>query len=358
MREALDYLWRTFAIHPHAAMHVGAHEGQERDIYRDFGAEHVAFVEALPSVYERLKRNLAGYDRFEAVQAVCAERDGENVTFHVASNEESSSLLTMSKHKDFYPDIVEEGTFSTTTTTVDALVADRFAGIDFNMLVLDTQGAELRVLRGAEHLLGRVDAVFTEVSEVPLYEGSCTLSDLIAFFTPLGFGLKWLNINPTMFGDGLFVRNDRPSSVPAIDTYGCNVALGAQTRQSSYAPFVVPGTSAVNGKRTGGFGFHTELDDRPWFEVDLGQAQPVDEILVLNRLDVCAYRANSLQVLVRGHGGDWEMVHDRQGRPFGGVDGRPLRIAIDGRLVREVRMQLTEPGFLHLDQVEIYAPEP
>jgi hypothetical protein len=50
------------------------------------------------------------------------------------------------------------------------------------------------------------------------------------------------------------------------------------------------------------------------------------------------------------------MRHGRQrGAPFGGADGNPARISLNGASARFVRIELPSGGYLHLDQVEVFA---
>ena len=79
------------------------------------------------------------------------------------------------------------------------------------MLVLDTQGAEMDVLRGGVRFIESCQAMFLEVSEEPLYEGGCTLDELMAMLKPFHFGLKWLKMSQWKTGDALFVRNTIPT---------------------------------------------------------------------------------------------------------------------------------------------------
>lgn len=360
MQEAFDYLTRTFGVSVRNILNIGAHEGQERNIFKKYCLGKVVFVEAIPAVYQRLSKNIEGYTNFHAVNAVCADQDNKIVNFNIASNEESSSLLDFSKHKEFYPNIKFNSTLEMKAITVDTLISNKFPDTKFNVLVLDTQGAELMVLRGALNSISEVDAIYTEVSETPLYEGSCTLIDLIKFLEPRGFGLKWLKINPHMFGDGLFVRNDlKTRSAPIIETSGRNIAIGKPAKQSSLSAYSKPNDAcgAVSGVRTGRFNFCTELEDNPWWEVDLGALHEIFEILIFNRIDVAAYRASKLKIYISNDGDTWSLVHDQAGRTFGGADGHPLRVRLNKTPARIVRLQLEGREYFHLDQVEIYSTD-
>ena len=50
-----------------------------------------------------------------------------------------------------------------------------------------------------------------------------------------------------------------------------------------------------DGVKDGGPGFHTEKQDQPWWQVDLGTPQPVARVVIWNRTE-CAERASRLQV--------------------------------------------------------------
>ncbi|MGQ9573879.1 MAG: HzsA-related protein [Thermoguttaceae bacterium] len=126
---------------------------------------------------------------------------------------------------------------------------------------------------------------------------------------------------------------------------------------------------AVDGVKNGRYGFHTSLEPNPWWQVDLGRAEPIGRIVVYNRLDYAPglRNADSLVILVSEDGRSWTKVYQNQGRPFGGAtDGRPLVVDFQARppagmksvQARFVRIQLAspEPVFFHLDEVEIYGP--
>ena len=222
------------------------------------------------------------------------------------------------------------------------------------MLVMDVQGAELIVLQGALKTLEQCDAVYLEVSEAPLYEGGCTLEQLIAFLKPLGFRIKWLELNSLNWGNAFFVHGGKNMATLAPPP-GPNLALGRTTRQSSVYP--ADPSNPVDGAISGRFGFHTDWEQKPWWEVDLDVSQALQELRIFNRGDACQIRARSLQVLLSDDTQNWRVVYERGGLPFGMPGrnaGRPLQINVHGQSARYVRLQLAEAEFFHLDEVEVY----
>lgn len=148
------------------------------------------------------------------------------------------------------------------------------------------------------------------------------------------------------------------TSVPAVTTTGGptpgvsgNLALRRPTRISSKYTAATTGDGGVDGKREG-YGFHTDLEANPWWEVDLQQVAALSEIRIYNRPDV-PDRARTLGVWVTADGSNWQQIYSHNGSVWG-ADGRPLTIAANGARARWVRIGLTERNYLHLDEIEVY----
>lgn len=106
---------------------------------------------------------------------------------------------------------------------------------------------------------------------------------------------------------------------------------------------------AVDGDIRDGFGFHTGEDDRPFWQVDLGRSQPLGRIVIHNRHQ--PERAARLQVLLSDDGAQWRTVYDHNGQPT------PLiECALERAAARYVRLQLPRRGYLHLAEVQVFAP--
>jgi hypothetical protein len=68
-----------------------------------------------------------------------------------------------------------------------------------------------------------------------------------------------------------------------------NVAKGKTATQSSLSDWSTfeGANGAISGNKTGGFGFHAQCEDNPWWMVDLEKMYEISEIVVFNRLDAC-----------------------------------------------------------------------
>ena len=113
---------------------------------------------------------------------------------------------------------------------------------------------------------------------------------------------------------------------------------------------------AVDGRITGKWGFHTENEENPWWQVDLSEPTAIGRIVVYNRCDSgCEGRAARMMVLLSADGKQFRQVYQHNGTVFlGKVDGKPLRIELDGQEARYVRLQLPAKSYFHLDEVQIY----
>jgi hypothetical protein len=143
-----------------------------------------------------------------------------------------------------------------------------------------------------------------------------------------------------------------------------NVALNKPSWQSSvFEPEVVePAPSRTagggnNGMRSGLYGFHTRIEPRPWWIVDLLGSHRIAEIHIYNRRDdpAVAARANELDVLASDDGRNWIGLGSYAGPAPFGLDGTPLVVQGNSAAsFRFILLRLRSTTCLHLDEVEVY----
>jgi len=93
----------------------------------------------------------------------------------------SNSLLKPIKHLDQYPSIQ-----FTTTEEVEVRPLDEITShllTRGNLLVMDVQGFELEVLKGATQTLNQIDYIYTEVNRDEVYENCARVEQLDEFLT-------------------------------------------------------------------------------------------------------------------------------------------------------------------------------
>ncbi len=183
--EPVDFLRSCSGV-----IHVGANSGQERELYARYGL-NVVWIEPIPEVYVALADNIVGYPSQTAINALITDKDGETYTLHVANNEgASSSILDLHDHRDIWPDVHYVRDIVVFSATLPAAL--HRAGVslrDYDALVMDTQGSELLVLRGAAPMLRGFKWIKTEAADFEAYKGCTTVSELVDYLRPFGFRL-------------------------------------------------------------------------------------------------------------------------------------------------------------------------
>jgi len=169
-------------------VHVGANTGQEIKLYAQYGLS-VVWIEPIPDVFEKLQSNLVGIPGQIALQGLVTDFDGVEYNFHLANNNgASSSILELNLHQDIWPDVAYEKTIKLYSKTLTSLLnANNINISEYDMLVIDTQGSELLVLKGALPILHEFTYIQTEVPDFEAYKGCCQLKDLQLFLTGEGF---------------------------------------------------------------------------------------------------------------------------------------------------------------------------
>ena len=111
-----------------------------------------------------------------------------------------------------------------------------------------------------------------------------------------------------------------------------------------------------DGVKTGKWGFHTECEPNPWWQVDLGESTTLDRIAIYNRCDRTASRNSRIRILISDDGQAFRQLYEHNGKSFLGFsDKKPLSVPLKGAAGRYVRLQLAGTSYLHLDEVEIYS---
>src|SRR5262249_15378495 len=123
-----------YGIEPRGVVHIGAHHGEEVPIYQASGFRQIVLVEPLPAASDVIRRD---HPEVRLVQAAVAS-SGDRAAYFESPVSVTGGLATLAA--------------DVTMTEVSVYRADwiqrRQPGC--NVLVVDTQGTELDVLRSAD----------------------------------------------------------------------------------------------------------------------------------------------------------------------------------------------------------------
>lgn len=171
----------------------------------------VYWVEAIPKYVEISRKLLVVSEKQSVIEAAHWSSAGIRKKFRISSNGGlSSSFYKMKPHRVFQPSNFLIESIRVRTTTIDKLVEDlRIAKQCISLLVLDLQGVELEVLKGAKKTLQQTNAIFCEVSRMQLYKKQPTFKMIDEFLMSEGFVLAEHDlVGENYSGDALYLRRD------------------------------------------------------------------------------------------------------------------------------------------------------
>lgn len=148
-------------------LHIGAHIGQEARYYAELG-KSVLWIEADSETYLKLVENISGFENQKAINVLVSDRK-QFIDFHVTSNDGlSSSALKLSEFGKFTWEISNVKTERYLSKTLDDI--EELKRGDYDFWIIDVQGFELQVLKGALHSLSQAKWLLVECSTQKFYE--------------------------------------------------------------------------------------------------------------------------------------------------------------------------------------------
>lgn len=193
--------FHSFLASANGVIHVGAHTGQEREVYGDLP---VLWIEALPLVYGVLCEQIADKPNQRALNYLIA--DGKPHKVGLSSNAcLSSSIYDFARHRELWPDVGYIAAEEMLSRTLTEVIEDHAIDLDvYNALVLDVQGAELLALKGAGEYLSRFRWIQAEAADFESYAGGCTLSELDEYLALRGFARVLTHCGKSKTGVGSY----------------------------------------------------------------------------------------------------------------------------------------------------------
>jgi FkbM family methyltransferase len=181
-------------------LHIGAHRGTESSIYNWLNKK-VLWIEPNPRIFQDLSDNIKNYFAQTAYKNLLGEKNIKDVEFFLSSNDyASSSIFEFSNN--FKNSNNDRKILMTDKIRMEMVTLDYFCNInsinlsDFNHWVIDTQGSELQILKGAKDNLKFCNSLYVEISIDEIYGGNST---------------KWQNLKQFL-EDNNFELIDQPTS--------------------------------------------------------------------------------------------------------------------------------------------------
>ena len=188
--------WKDEGFQPAVIYDIGANEGFWSEMAQDiFTPKTCLLFEPQPEIYERAVNRAKRFGSTWQVMPVALGDRQETQVLHVTSNQAASSLLPPSRAESArIGEIRSVGEQKVEVLPLDQLVAAR--GLPAPDLVkIDVQGFEGRVLAGGAATLRRAQRMVIEVSLHALYDGQSLMPEVLQRVAAWGFEL--LDINET-----------------------------------------------------------------------------------------------------------------------------------------------------------------
>lgn len=193
---------RGVFLNINGCIHVGAHEGQEYELYKAFNIGNLIFYEPLKDNFEKLKNHVG--PEVDIRKIALGNKSGK-VEMFLEDRGLSSSVLEPAHHLEQYPQIEFNEREEVDIAKLDDEDFDRHK---FNFMNIDVQGYELEVLKGAEKTLESIDLILTEVNKVEMYKDCAIIEDIDKYLERFGFQriVEYWQLDGGTWGDALYLK--------------------------------------------------------------------------------------------------------------------------------------------------------
>lgn len=193
---------KTFGI-PKALLHCGAHLGEENEQYIDLGIKKISYVEAQPTLVQKLCYE---FGEKNVYSGCLFEESGREIDFHLTSNSLSSSIRPIDEKNKW--GIHNSSKIKLVSTTLNDVARDYFLRNRQlpEIIILDLQGSEYEALKGGTFFLHRGTPIILEYCTYELYKGMWLFSDIVNLLSTYGYQFVY-KYGTESEGEALFVHD-------------------------------------------------------------------------------------------------------------------------------------------------------
>ena len=165
---------------------VGAYIGDTIEQFKfSFPESYIHAFEPFDESFSVLKNRFQKTDKLFFNNIAVENRISSNTNMYITQNKGSSSLLQPTKYANEFWEgnpLSTQKEVKVETTTIDSY-CQKHNIETIDILKIDVQGSELKVLQGADRMLKdrRVKLIFTEISIAPNYKGQSEIDEIIKF---------------------------------------------------------------------------------------------------------------------------------------------------------------------------------
>lgn len=224
----LDKLAEKYNAKFKGCLQIGAHHAEENSTLIGMGIKNIIYIEPCFDSYLTMFKKITGVEHtnvykedlfkypvkwvsdnsetFIFFRCACGEVEGQFDMYVSRDNQgQSNSLLKPNLHIFQHPEVRFNEMETVQVIPLDKL---KFNREDYNLLMMDVQGAEGMVLKGAKETLPFIDYIYTECNRDETYSGNMQIDEMDEFLGEFGFErveTYWPSENWS-WGDALYIR--------------------------------------------------------------------------------------------------------------------------------------------------------
>lgn len=193
-------LMKKYKLNVNGILHIGAHECEEENDYRDFNIKNIIWLEAIQEKVDMFKdKNI--------YQIVVDIEDNKDIIFNITNNYQSSSIFELKEHLIHHPSIHVTEKRKLKTKRIDTFYKENNIPIDYaNFVNLDIQGNELNAIKSMGDIISHVDYIYTEVNTDYLYKDIDLLDNIDEYLKKNGFKRVECKMTKFKWGDAFYIR--------------------------------------------------------------------------------------------------------------------------------------------------------
>ena len=198
----LEEIVQKYQLKIKGLIHVGAHYGQEYELYQKLGIANLIFFEPLGKNFEILKTHVGEKAKLFQL-ALGNENKPVKMYVETVNHGMSSSILKPQKHLEQFPQIVFDQDEIVEMVRLDDFLSEKE---NYNFLTIDVQGYELEVLKGSRETLTHISGILTEVNRDELYSNCVRVEQLDDFLKNFDFYRVETNWEGGTWGDAFYLK--------------------------------------------------------------------------------------------------------------------------------------------------------
>ncbi len=151
----LKKLVNKYNLKINGVIHIGAHLGQEYNLYKELNIGDMAFFEPQEKIFKELSNIIPESKHIKLFNMALGNETGSIKMYIDSYKQQSSSILEPKKHLSQYPHIQFHNEQNVLIDRLDNIIKSK----SYNFISMDVQGYELEVLKGSNQILHNIDYI-------------------------------------------------------------------------------------------------------------------------------------------------------------------------------------------------------